>query len=60
MKATRKQIHDLAQAIVGQSGSLGTAAGMEFLTDQELHAKALLIQDNAATLVAWTTPEAPK
>lgn len=54
MKATDAQIQVLAENIAMQSAALASSVWYSNLNDTEIHARALLIQDNVATLVAWT------
>lgn len=49
-----KDIRDLAGAIENQASTLNHPLAYAAHTSNEMHAKALLILNNAETLVAWT------
>lgn len=57
MKATLKQIHDLANAIAAQAESIAQETKAVDLTEQDYRARAKLLQGNVTTLVAWTEAE---
>lgn len=55
MKATKKQIRDLANAVAAQAESIAQETKGNDLTDRDFHARAKLLASNVSTLVEWTS-----